>query len=483
MNPFRFDLRIQAFALTAALLSGCAAGPDYKPPASVAPPAFHHGGTNAPASTANAEAMDVSAWWTVFHDATLDSLILEAASTNLDLRVASARILEARALRMGSRAGWFPGVNAGGSYSRTRPSENTVGGRNLKAFHIPLETDNFSAGFDMSWELDLFGGTRRAVEAATADAAASVEARREVLVSVLAEVGLSYLDLRGYQRQLQVAQGNLKAQERTLQLTRDRFKAGLTSELDTARSEAQVALTRAQIPPFEDGVERASHRLAVLLGQPPGALHSRLDPLAAIPSAPPAIPVGLPSDLLRRRPDVRRAERELASATARVGVATSDLFPKFFLTGAAGLQSLDSSDFFNAGSRNWSLGPSLKWPIFSAGRIRQNIQAQKAREQQAALRYEQVVLRSLEEVENALVSFGKEQERFRSLNDAERATRRASALALDQHQAGLVDFLTVLEAERSLLATQDEQARSERALGQDLIRLYKALGGGWRPDP
>ena len=208
-----------------------------------------------------------------------------------------------------------------------------------------------------------------------------------------------------------------------------------------------------------------------------------MDPLTTIPASPLEIPVGLPSDLLKRRPDIRRAERELAAASARIGVAKSDLFPRFFLTGAVGLQSLDSADFLNAGSRSWSLGPSLKWPIFSAGRIRQNIQVQKARELQAALRYEEVVLKSLEEVENALVSFGKEQERHRALNDAERATRRAASLATEQHRAGLVDFLTVLEAERSLLATQEEQARSERSLGQDLIRVYKALGGGWSETP
>ena len=470
--------------LALVIVSGCTVGPHYHVPAPATSVLFHHIATNGVTSMGtNVFSPETTAWWGVFHDSTLTALVHEAAETNLDLRIASARILEIRALRLGVRAGLFPGVNANGSYTRSRPSENTVGGRNLKAFHIPLETDNYSAGFDMNWEVDLFGGTRRSLEAATADAAASVEAQREVLVSVLAEVGLSYLDLRGYQRQLQVSRENLKAQEQTHQLTRDRFKAGLTSELDAARSEAQVAMTRSQMPPLEEGVERAIHRLSVLIGHPPASLHARLDPLTTIPASPLEIPVGLPSDLLKRRPDIRRAERELAAASARIGVAKSDLFPRFFLTGAVGLQSLDSADFLNAGSRSWSLGPSLKWPIFSAGRIRQNIQVQKARELQAALRYEEVVLKSLEEVENALVSFGKEQERHRALNDAERATRRAASLATEQHRAGLVDFLTVLEAERSLLATQEEQARSERSLGQDLIRVYKALGGGWSETP
>ena len=466
------------FTLALSLLAtGCAVGPNYKPPVNSAlPPTYSSGARTNPAPAAL-----LSQWWTVFQDAQLDMLIREAAETNLDLRLATARLKEVRAQRLSAAASWFPAVNAGAGYARSRSSENAAAGRSLNAFRIPLENDDFSARMDVSWELDLFGGTRRSVEAARADLAASAEMRREVLVSVLSEVGLGYLDLRGFQRQLAVARENLTAQEQTLKLTRDRSKAGLSSELDTARAEAQVARTRSQIPPLEEGVSRSLHHLSVMLARPPADLVERLGTVAPIPSSPPGVPVGLPSDLLRRRPDVRRAERELAAATARIGVATSDLFPKFFLTGAAGLQSLESSDFINAGSRLWSLGPSLKWPLFAGGKIRQGIRVQEARQEQALLRYEQVVLRSLEEVENSLVAFGREQERQRSLVDAERATRRASVLAGEQHRAGLVDFLTVLDADRSLLAAQDELARSERMLGQNLIRLYKALGGGWEP--
>lgn len=463
----------------AAWIPGCAVGPNYKSPAvSTLPNGFSQAPSNHVADPAV-----LSQWWTVFQDQQLETLIRQAAETNLDVRIATARLKEVRAQRMAANGSWFPSVNGSGSYTRSRPSENAVGGRSLKAFRIPLENDDFSGRLDMSWELDVFGGTRRGVEAAKADLAASAEARREVLVSVLAEVGLVYLDLRGYQKELAVAQENLAAQEKTLKLTQDRFKAGLANELDTARAEAQVARTRAQIPQFEEGVSRAIHHLSVLVSRNPADLTTELKSSAPIPSSAPGVPVGLPSDLIRRRPDIRRAERELAAATARIGVATSDLFPKFFLTGAVGLQSLESGDFFDGGSKLWSLGPSLRWPLFAGGKIRQGIRVQEARQEQALLRYEQTVLRSLEEVENALLGFGREQERRQALVDAERATRRASTLADVQHRAGLVDFLTVLEADRSLLATQDELARSDRQLGQNLIRLYKALGGGWDPTP
>lgn len=469
---------LSGISAVAAYVSGCAVGPNYKAPATSTLP----GGFSQNVSNQVADPAVLSQWWTVFQDRQLESLIKQTAETNLDIRIATARLKEVRAQRLAANGSWFPSVNGSGSYTRSRPSENAVGGRSLQVFRIPLENDDFSGRLDMSWELDVFGGTRRGVEAAKADLAASAEARREVLVSVLAEVGLVYMDLRGFQKELAVAQDNLITQEKSLKLTQDRFKAGLANELDTARAEAQVARTRAQIPQFEEGVTRAIHHLSVLMSRPPADLLSELKTGAPIPTTAMGVPVGLPSDLIRRRPDIRRAERELAASTARIGVATADLFPKFFLTGAVGLQSLESSDFFDGGSKLWSLGPSLRWPLFAGGKIRQGIRVQEARQEQALLRYEQTVLRSLEEVENALLSFGREQERRRALLEAERATRRAATLADVQHRAGLVDFLTVLEAERSLLATQDDLARSDRQLGQNLIRLYKALGGGWDPE-
>lgn len=466
--------------LAAALaFAGCKIGPDHHAPAGALPDHFAH--TDAVATTNHAPA-GLAEWWSVFNDARLSTLMRTAMSSNLDVRIAQARVLEARAQRGLSRSALWPQVNANGGYSRSRLSENTLNGQQILQAGKPLENDLFDAGFDMSWEIDVFGGARRAVEAAQAELESSAESGRDTLVTVLAETGFSYLDLRGAQRQLAVARENLKAQEQTLALTKDRFQAGLASELDTARSQAQVAATRAQIPPLEQAQQRAMHRLAVLLGKTPGELDAELVKEAAIPTATPRVPVGLPSDLLLRRPDLRRAERQLASATARIGVAKGEWFPKFYLTGAAGLQSIDTGDFFDGGSRFWSIGPSLRWPIFSAGRIRQNVKIQTARQEQALLQYEKSVLTALEEVENALVAFGREQERLRSLGESEQASRRSVALATDRYRGGLVSFLDVLEAERSLLAVQDGVVQSERQLGQNLIRLYKALGGGWMPE-
>lgn len=457
-------------------VGGCMVGPNYKPPQVAVPSAYHEQfepETNQPSQ-------DLSRWWQLFHDGQLDALVEEAAQANHDLRLAEARVREARAQSGVTRSALFPSVDASGSYARQRLSQNTPDAFAAQAAGESLQGNYFNAGLDMNWELDIFGGNRRALEGSQADLAASVETRRGALITVIGDVGLSYLELRGLQKQLQVARDNLRLQEQTLDLTRDRFRAGLASELDTARAEAQAADTRSSIPLLEQDIQRSIHRLGILIGKEPAELESRLSVAAPIPPAVPGIPVGLPSDLLRRRPDIRNAERQLEAATARIGVATADLFPRFFLTGAAGLQSINASDFFDAGSRFWSIGPSVQWPIFTAGRIRQNIKVQNAREEQAAIRYEQTVLTSLEEVENALVACGKEQEHRRALVESEAANRRAVELADERYRSGLVDFLNVLDTQRSLLVVQDELAQSDRTIDQNLVRLYKALGGGWQ---
>lgn len=423
----------------------------------------------------------LASWWTLFNDPVLDSLIAEAAAANHDVRLAQARVREARALRGNVRSSLFPQVNARADYQRSRTSGSTYQGDLLEAAGAGLTQDHWLAGLDLNWEIDVFGGNQRAVESAQAGLEAAADRVNGTRITVLAEVGLGYLDLRGLQKQLTVARDNLRAQEQTLALTRDRFQAGLANELDSARAEAQAAATAALIPPLEQDILRAQHRLAALLGKAPGDLADQLGPVSPIPSGAHTVPVGLPSELLQRRPDLRRAERELAAATARIGVATAELFPKFYLTGAAGLQSIEAEDFLESGSRFWSLGPSVRWPIFSAGQIRQNIRVENARQEQALIRYEQTVLTALEEVENALVGFGKEQERHRELVRSELAGRRAVTLATDQFRSGLVDFLDVLTAERSLYAAQQELAISERILAQNAVRLYQALGGGWTP--
>src|SRR5690348_2816946 len=464
-----------ALAALAVFLGGCMVGPDYHRPEVSVPGAYPQTLTSA----TNQLSQELSQWWRVFHDPQLDALIQKAALANFDLRLAQARVREARAQAGVARSALFPSADANGEYSRQRLSRHTPEGLLARGAGQSLEQNLFDAGFDANWELDIFGGNRRGLQAAKADLGATEESRRSVLITVISDVGLNYLDLRGLQKQLAVARDNLRLQEDTLALTRDQFRAGLANELDTARAEAQAANTRSQIPLLEQDIQRSMHRLSILIGKEPAELESQLATSAPIPSATPTIPVGLPSELLRRRPDIRQAEREVAAATARVGVATADLFPRFFLTGAAGLQSLNASDFFSGGSRFWSVGPSMKWPIFTAGRIRQNIKVQNARQEQSLIRFEQTVLTSLEEVENALVACGKEEEHHQALGQSEAANRRAVELAVERYRSGLVDFLNVLETQRSLLAVQDDLARSERTTDQNLVRLYKALGGGW----
>jgi NodT family efflux transporter outer membrane factor (OMF) lipoprotein len=473
--PFEFRI---ALAFLAILLTGCKVGPNYVPPQVTVPQAY----SEQIVAVTNPPSQSLSQWWRVFHDPQLDKLVQQAMVANNDVRLAQARVREARAQAGVARSFLFPSVNASGDYSRQRLSQNTPTGLLAGAAAQPLEQNFFNAALDMNWEIDVFGGNRRGLEASKADLMASEESSRGALITVVADVGLNYLDLRGLQKQLAVAKDNLRLQEQTLALTRDRFRAGLASELDTTRAQAQAANTRSQIPLLEQDIQRSIHRLGILIGKDPAELESQLAPPAPIPPAVPGIPVGLPSDLLRRRPDIREAERGLAAATARIGVATADLFPRFFLTGAAGLQSLYASDFFDAGSRFWSLGPSVRWPIFTAGRIRQNIKVQNARQEQALIKYEQTVLTSLEEVENALVACGKEQEHYQALTESETSNRRAVDLADERYRSGLVDFLNVLETQRSLLAAQDEVAQSERTMDQNLVRLYKALGGGWQEE-
>jgi multidrug efflux system outer membrane protein len=476
VNEFRVAIASLIF-----LAGGCAVGPNYEKPGLPIPSAWHE----AQQKGVDSRSAELTRWWTAFKDPLLDSLVERALKSNLDLRIAEARIREARAARAATAAGAWPTVDVSGSYSRNRSSKNAFsspsqesGGSSFSGGGN-LERNFFDAGFDASWEIDVFGGVRRGVEAADATIEASVESRRDTLVTLLGDVARNYIDLRGSQRRLTVARANLKAQQDTLDLTRVRFQAGLASDLDVAQAEAQVNTTAAQIPTLENSLKQAAYSLDVLLGLQAGALWGELWKETAIPSLPPEILVGLPSDLLRRRPDIRFAERQLAAATAQVGAAMADLFPKFFLTGMAGVQSVSASDWFTGRSRYWSIGPTISWPIFDAGRIRANVEIRNAQQEQALNQYEKAVLSALGDVETSLVNYANEQTRYRSLTDAVAANRRALEMANDLYIKGLVDFLNVLEAQRSLYSSENDLAQSEVTMAANLIALYKALGGGW----
>ncbi|HET8563012.1 MAG TPA: efflux transporter outer membrane subunit, partial [Candidatus Binatia bacterium] len=395
-------------------------------------------------------------------------------------------IREARATRAFTAAGEWPTSDVSSSYTRNRLSKNalvlpSLGGGGISTFPgIDLDQNLYKAGFDASWEIDVFGGVRRSVEAADANVQASVENRRDALVTLLGDVAKNYIDLRGFQRRLAVAQANLKTELETAELTKIRFQAGLASDLDVARAEAQANTTAVQIPTLESSLKQAAYQLDVLLGLQTGSLWDELYVEKAIPALPPEVLIGLPSELLRRRPDIRRAERQLAASTAQIGAAMADLFPKFSLTGAVGLQSLSASDWFTRGSRFWSIGPTISWPIFDAGRIRANIEVRNAQQEQALNQYEKTVLTAFQEVETSLVAYSKEQTRYRSLIDAVAANRRALQMANELYIRGLNDFLNVLDAQRSLNASENDLAQSEATMASNLVSLYKALGGGWQ---
>lgn len=455
--------RILCLGLPLVLLTGCAVGPDFVRPAMEVPAAWSTaGGENGPQDGEQA----LRRWWEGFNDPQLTSLIERAQSANLDLRKAAARVRQARASRGVAFADIGPTVDAAASHERSRSTAGVVG-------------DLYQAGFDAGWEIDLFGGTRRGIEAAEADLAAAVEDKNGVLVSLSAEVARNYFSLRVGQQRLAVARQNLIAQQKSAEITRQRYEAGLVNRLDLSNAEAQLATTSAQVPVLESAVRQAMHTLALLLGQPPGALVAELSPEAQVPVASGAVPTGLPSDLLRRRPDIRKAEASLHAATARIGVATADLFPRFTLSGALSFSDTHSGSLFTWAERGWSFGPSVSWRLFETGRTLANIELRKALEEEEGLAYQQTVLVALREVEDALVAVTKEEEHRRALQEAVIANRKVVELALRLYTAGETDFLAVVVAQRSLYAAEDALAQSSGTVATELIALYKALGGGW----
>ena len=452
------------------ILSGCAAvGPDYVPPGTLVSSDWNtqlEGGLTA-------EEMDpqtLAAWWTTLDDPDLSGLIERAVWGNLDLKKARARVREARARRGVSRADIFPTLDTTGSATWSRTSEDKGSGKS---------SDRYAASFDAGWELDIFGGVRRSVEAAEADLRASREDLRDVLVSLLAEVALNYVEVRTFQARLTVAESNLEAQTETHQLTVLRNQAGLSDELAVQQARYNLENTRSQLPALRTGLEEAMNRIAVLLGEQLGEVNDELEQRKPISVAPLKVAVGVPAEVLRRRPDVRRAERELAAQTARIGVATADLYPKFTLSGSIGLETLSMRNLSSSGTWTLSGGPGITWMIFNAGAIRQNIEVQSALQEQYLIAYESAVLDALEEVENALVAYVEEQRRRDDLQGAARAALKAVELARQKYRAGLTDFSDVLEAQRSLLSFEDQLAQSNGTITSNLIRMYKALGGGW----
>lgn len=413
-------------------------------------------------------------WWRNFNDPELTSLVEAGLKQNFDVRIAEASLRQARAARGVAAGGYWPGVNASGSALRGSGSSGSTSGH--------ATTNTFQAGLDAVWELDIFGGVRRSVESAGAAAEAAQANLGDVQVTLAAEIALNYLQLRSDQEQIAIARENLAAQQHTAGLIHQRLHVGFSSALDAANADAQVATTASAIPPLKTSLRQSIHALSVLLGRPPADLLDELSRPGRLPAIPPAVPVGLPSELLRRRPDIRAAEAQLHAATAQIGVAVADFFPKFPLTAAVGYQSTALRSLLETGNRSWSAGVGASWPIFQGGSIAANVRVQKALRDQASLTYRKTVLIALQEVEDALVASGNEAEHRKALAEAVSQNRIAVDLSVRLYTQGAADFLSVLDAERSLYSSQTALAQSRQAGAADIVILYKALGGGWEFD-
>jgi multidrug efflux system outer membrane protein len=453
------------------MLAAWAVGPDYQAPEKEVARSFDN--IDATYSTDQGAAQ----FWQSFADPQLDQLVGEALASNHDLRIAMTRVREARALRRDAAFDLAPAVNAGGGYTKTRTSaETTLPGTSR-------ESSYYDAGFDAFWELDFFGGVRRGLEASDAALGAEEAAMRDTQVIVTAEITRAYFELRGQQLQLDVARRNVANQQSTLDLAKVRLEAGSGTEFDTARAQAQLSATHGTIGPLEAAVARSIHRLSVLIGREPGALRAELASPRNLPPLPGIVPVGDPAGMLRRRPDIRVAERELAGATARIGVAVADLFPRVTFTGSAGYVAGSSGSLGDRGTDAYVLAPGLSWAIFDLGHVQARIGAARWRKEGALLRYEQVVLQALEETEDSLVTHARARDRLVHDEAAVRASNTAAGLARVRYENGASDFLQVLDAERTLLQSEDQLARSRTLAATSLIAVYKSLGGGWEAIP
>ena len=460
---------VAGYLVAAAMLPGCAVGPNYHRPETAVDAHFTNAGE--PGFVENAA---VEHYWMGFGDPLLDSLVEDAIAHNRDLDIAAANLHEARAAKRLAGFDLFPTVTLTGGYSHNLDAQQQLPGFSLQQ----REFDTAEGGFEGLWELDLFGRVRRNYEAASADVGAAAATLQDARVSVIAEVARNYFVLRGLQDQLALTNRNADNQLSTLKLTRIRLQAGRGNELDTSRAEAQWQTTLASIPTLQASIATTMYRLSVLTGRQPIALTQALAPHPS-PNLPPLNAIGTPEQLLRRRPDIRVAERRLAAATARVGVATGDLFPRVTLLGSVGYLAPTFGEFGQSQSRFYSAGPSITWAAFDLGRVRARIASANAETDAALAAYEAAVLNALEDTEGALISYGRSQSRRDALQVAAAASDKAADLARRRFEGGLIDFLEVLDAERTALSAELLLSQSRTDAATSLIAVYKALGAGW----
>jgi len=506
IDPVRWPVR---WIVLCAVLAGCTVGPDFERPSVWSPGSWFSSRPRTPptraleASMPSAQPVDPE-WWSAFNDPVLTGLIRRAGSGNFDVRVAAARLAQSRAQRGVTAASLYPQLNGNTSATRqkvskegatslfsggsggTTPGAASNGLAGAQGGAIPSRGgipafDLFQGGFDASWELDLWGRVRRGIESADASVEASREAQRAALVSTVSEVARNYIQLRGTQDNLRISRANLQSAQESANLTEARSRGGLATDLDVATARAQVESTAAALPLLEQQAAQGINAIGLLLGMPPAALQGELSPPAPVPPVPPSVPVGLPSDLLRRRPDIRQAEAQLHAATADIGVAQADFYPRITLSGSVSLQATQLKNLGNIAAAAYSFGPSLTIPIFEGGRIRRTVELREAQQQEAAINYQRTVLQAFTEVDNALLAYAAEQQRRARLQAQAVQGRRALGLAQSRFRQGVSNFLDVLTAQRTVLEAEQQLADSTATVSQNLVALYKALGGGWEP--
>lgn len=461
--------RLAGLSLVALALAGCAVGPDYAASGQLLPESWG----NAPKTAKPLDARRLSQWWKTLGDPRLNQIVDRAVAGNLDVASAKARIREARATRRQAIGALFPAVDGQGSATRSRSSAAT------SASGSNITSNLFQAGFDSSFELDLFGGNARGVEAATYGADAADEDLRATLLTLIGDVATNYIEARGAQARASLARRTAASQRETEKLTRNKFTAGSASALDVERAAAQAATTEAAIPTLEAAYAQSLHQLGILTGEAPTALAGILGRGGPIPSARSTPPAGIPADVLVNRPDVRRAERQLAQATAKIGQAEAALYPRVSLTGNISATALKTGDLAKNSAIGWSFGPSLSVPIFNGGELRAAVEVAEAQRDQSDAALRLAVLTALQDVENSLVNLAKERQRAGKLSAAANSFREAARLSRTLYQSGAASFLDVLDAERSLYSAEDTLLQSRVATTSNFVALNKALGGGW----